>query len=86
MRTFMIWLLGSDGVFLLLFGFSSLLFVPGSAGEPYLSNGRWLYGVLPSVLGVMSLGCAVWASVLRPRGIGSARHPSDVPAPPLEKR
>jgi hypothetical protein len=38
MRTFMICLVGSDGVFLLLFGLSSLLFVPGSAGEPYLSQ------------------------------------------------
>lgn len=76
MRTFMIWLLGSDGIFLLLYGLSSLLLVPGSIGEPYLSTSRMLYGVLPTALGVISLGCAVWASIARPRHIEDATHPS----------
>jgi hypothetical protein len=75
MRIFMIWLLGSDGIFLLLYGLSSLLLVPGSVGESYLSTSRMLYGVLPTALGAVSLGCAVWASIARPRHIGDAGHP-----------
>jgi hypothetical protein len=49
-----------DGAFLLCCGALSLLFVPGSAHEPYLSSGRWFYGVLPAALGLGSLVCALW--------------------------
>jgi hypothetical protein len=59
-------LLTTDGAVLFCYGAISLLFVPGSAGEPYLSSGRLLYGVLPAVLGLGSLACAVWLGFARP--------------------
>jgi uncharacterized membrane protein len=52
MRTFTIWLLGADGIFLLLYGLLSLLMVPGAVGEAYLSSTRWMYGVIPTALGL----------------------------------
>ncbi len=59
-------LLTTDGAVLFCYGTISLLFVPGSASEPYLSSGRLLYGVLPAVLGLGSLTCAVWLGFARP--------------------
>ncbi len=53
-------MLVTDGAVLLGYGALSLLFVPGSAHEPYLSSGRWFYGVLPATLGLASLACALW--------------------------
>ncbi len=55
-------LLTTDGAVLFCYGAVSLLFVPGSPNEPYLSSGRLLYGVLPVVLGLGSFVCAVWLS------------------------
>ena len=51
-------LLTTDGAILFIYGIVSLLFVPSSAGEPYLSSGRILYGILPSALGLASVACA----------------------------
>lgn len=59
-------LLTTDGAILFCYGVVSLLFVPGSVGEPYLFSGRVLYGVLPAVVGLGSLACAVWLSFARP--------------------
>jgi hypothetical protein len=56
-------LLATDGAVLSCYETVSLLFVPGSIHEPYLSSGRLLYGVLPAVLGLASLVCVVWASL-----------------------
>lgn len=56
-------LLVTDGAVLSCYGAVSLLFVPGAPSEPYLSLSRLLYGVLPAVLGLGSLVCAVWLSV-----------------------
>jgi hypothetical protein len=50
----------TDGAVLLCYGALSLLFVPASAHAPYLSSGRWFYGVLPATLGLGSLACALW--------------------------
>jgi hypothetical protein len=58
-------MLVTDGVVLLCYGALSLLFVPGSVHEPYLSSGRVLYGVLPAALGVGSLVCAIWLGFAR---------------------
>gem|GEM_PF-2170237 len=58
-------LLTTDGAFLFCYGALSLFMVPGPAGEPYLSYGRVFSGVLPAVLGLASLACAVWLSFLR---------------------
>ena len=52
--------LTTDGAVLFCYGAMSLLFVPGSPNEPYLSTSRMLYGVLPVALGLGSLICAVW--------------------------
>lgn len=59
-------LLITDGAVLFCYGAISLLFVPGSAGEPYLSPGRWIHGALPAVLGLGSITCAVWLGFARP--------------------
>jgi hypothetical protein len=59
--------LTTDGAVLLVYGMISLLFVPGSAHEPYLSSGRMLYGVLPAVLGLSSVACAIWLGSVRPQ-------------------
>jgi hypothetical protein len=48
--------------FLLYFGISMLFLVPGYPGEPYLPtlfHGRFLYGTLPFVLGVLSLAMTI---------------------------
>lgn len=45
-------MLVTDGAVLFCYGAVSLLLVPVSAHEPYLSSGRLLYGVLPTALGV----------------------------------
>lgn len=63
-------LLTTDGAILFIYGIVSLLFVPSSAGEPYLSSGRILYGILPSALGLASVACAVWLN------FGQARRPA----------
>jgi len=52
--------LTTDGAVLFCYGAMSLFFVAGAPGEPYLSSGRLLYGVLPTVLGLGSFVCAVW--------------------------
>lgn len=52
--------LTTDGAILFVYGMVSLLFVPGSAHEPYLSSGRMLYGVLPAILGLGSVASAIW--------------------------
>lgn len=57
-------LLTTDGVVLLYYGALSLLLASGSPGEPYLSSGRLLHGVLPAALGLGSLACAVRLSLL----------------------
>lgn len=59
--------LTTDGAFLLCYGAVSLLLAPGSAREPYFSSGRMFFGVLPALLGVGSLICAVWLSFARSR-------------------
>jgi len=56
-----------DAAVLFCYGLVSLLFVQGSVNEPYLSSGRLFYDVLPTVLGLGSLGCAVWLSFARPQ-------------------
>jgi hypothetical protein len=53
-------LLVTDGAVLFCYGAVSLLFVSGAPRESYLSSGRLLYGVLPTVLGLGSLIVAVW--------------------------
>lgn len=58
-------LLATDGAVLFCYGLVSLLFVPGAPGETYLSSSRLLYGVLPTVLGLASIVCAVWVSLAR---------------------
>jgi hypothetical protein len=58
-------LLVTDGAVLFCYGLVSLLLVPGAPGEPYLSSSRLLYGVLPTVLGLASIVCAVWVSFVR---------------------
>jgi hypothetical protein len=52
-------LLTTDGAALFCYGAISLLLAPGSPGEAYVSSGRLLYGVLPIVLELGSLVCAV---------------------------
>jgi hypothetical protein len=54
----------TDGAVLSCYGALSLLFLPPPPGEPYLSSGRLLYGVLPIVLGLASFVCALWLSAL----------------------
>jgi hypothetical protein len=64
MRTrFAIALLLTDGAVLICFGLTSLLFVPPSFGESYLSYGRFLYGMLPTFLGLVSVACASWLAI-----------------------
>ena len=58
-------LLVTDGAVLFCYGLVSLLLVPGAPGEVYLSSSRLLYGVLPTVLGLASIVCAVWISSVR---------------------
>jgi hypothetical protein len=58
-------LLVTDAAVLFVYGLVSLLLTPGSPGEPYLSWGRMLYGVLPTALGLGSFGCAVWLALGR---------------------
>ena len=59
--------LSIDGAVLFFYGIVSLLFAPGSPSEPYLSFGRVLYGVLPTALGLGSVGCAAWLGFARPQ-------------------
>lgn len=63
-------LLVTDGAVLLCYGVVSLLFVPGGLNESYLSSGRLLYGVVPTILGLGSLICAVWVG-LASRGVST---------------
>ncbi len=58
-------LLATDGAVLFCYGAVSLLFVPGAPNEAYLSSSRFLYGVVPTVLGLGSLICAVWVGFAR---------------------
>lgn len=53
-------MLVTDAAVLVVYGALSLLFVPGSANEPYWSSGRLLYGVLPAGLGLASAVTAIW--------------------------
>jgi hypothetical protein len=76
MRTFTLWLLGADGIFLLLYGLLSLLMVPRAVGEVYLSSTRWLYGVIPTVLGTVSLISSIWVCVAGIRGVPDAHNPT----------
>lgn len=66
MRMFSLWLLGTDGLCLLLYGLLSLL-TPGASGEVYLSSSRWMYGVIPAALGATSAVIAVWACIVEVR-------------------
>jgi len=60
MRTrFALPLLVTDGTVLICFGLTSLLFVLQSIGESYLSYGRFLYGMLPTFLGLVSVACPI---------------------------
>ena len=68
-------MLVTDAAFLCCYGASSLLFVPGAPGEPYLSSGRISFGVLPVALGLASLACAVWLAFVQARE--SARQKSE---------
>jgi hypothetical protein len=64
-------LLVTDSAVLFTYGAVSLLFVPGGANESYLSPGRLVYGVLPIILGLGSLVCAVWLASV-PRGASAS--------------
>ena len=76
MRTFTVWLLGTDGIFLLLYGLLSLLMVPGAVGEAYLSSTRWFYGVIPTVLGAVSLISSIWLCIAGLRRVPDAHNPT----------
>lgn len=52
----------TDGAVLLCYSVVSLLLAPRALGEAYLASGRLLYGVLPTVLGLGSLICALLLS------------------------
>ena len=75
MRNFVVWLLGADGIFLLLYGLLSLLLVPGRAGDAYFSSSRWLYGVIPAIMGATSLFSCVWVCIAGMRGGPEAKRP-----------
>jgi len=60
-------LLASDGVLMVCYGLFSLLLVPGAVGESYLSPSRYFYGVLPNLLGLASLTCAIWLAFVQRR-------------------
>jgi hypothetical protein len=63
-------LLTTDGAVLFCYGVVSLFFVPGAVGEPYLSSGRVLYGVLPALLGLASVMCAIQLGRRKTRALG----------------
>ena len=62
--------LTADGAVLLCHGAVSLFVVVAPPGEPYFSTSLVVFGVLPAILGVVSLACAVSLSFRPPASAG----------------